>query len=547
MSLLATSENLGPIGSNGLSLVSSDISRRKPRTAALDFGKIAKEITHGLKNEKARLTDAWRNRQWYEGNIKPFLAAISREQNLRMESARTTNIMESWIDLLTKHLYAGKPKRTIPDQPDITEYLETVYSKSNIDNIMTEANRYAIVGGVCAIQVEIKEPLTDAETESFLALQQPAVSHRIWPADQFVVWCHPDKPTMPWAVGTIDFYDQQRRLRVWTSERLVTYQTDKFNADQPWDGVTYKQVSDEENWLGFVPFSFVWWKRSTSEFWTPSLGDTMQMFQESLTTRLWKQNDDILNQRPILQARNVRSDFVIPRQYQAGDMLRMSPVLNQLGDGPEPSIEYAYCDLSYLQSDRDQLDWDMTMFADTLGIPESAWRMKGQSASSGVAIISEQLPLLEAAERRQEALAQYEQDLAAVTLMAAHVYLGGNTPISKVIETDFDLVMNWGRSIKNRPGPDNDAHIQFELLNGLQSKAGAIAEIQGITLEQAREKLEEINEDLIAEATAAAQVTQITTPPALAQTQETAPMMDPEAEASDTEEPAEDPQEGETE
>jgi hypothetical protein len=545
MSLLATSENLGPIGSNGLSLVSSDISRRKPRTAALDFGKIDKEVTNGLKNEKARLTDSWRNRQWYEGNIKPFLAAISREQNLRMESARTTNVMESWIDLLTKHLYAGKPKRTIPDQPDITEYLETVYSKSNIDNIMTEANRYAIVGGVCAIQVEIKEPLTDAETESFLALQQPAVSHRIWPADQFVVWCHPDKPTMPWAVGTIDFYDQQRRLRIWTSERLVTYQTDKFNADQPWDGVTYKQVSDEENWLGFVPFSFVWWKRPTGEFWTPSLGDTMQMFQESLTTRLWKQNDDILNQRPILQARNVRSDFVIPRQYQAGDMLRMSPVLNQLGDGPEPSIEYAYCDLSYLQSDRDQLDWDMTMFADTLGIPESAWRMKGQSASSGVAIVSEQLPLLEAAERRQEALAQYEQDLAAVTLMASHVYLGGNTPISKVIETDFDLVMNWGRSIKNRPGPDNDAHIQFELLNGLQSKAGAIAEIQGITLEQAREKLEEINEDLIAEATAAAQVTQITTPPALAQAQDNAPMMDPEAEVSDPE--TEDPQEGETE
>ena len=540
MSVLATSENLGPIGENGLSLISSDSSRRKPRTAALDFAKIDTEIRHGLKNEKARLTDAWRNRQWYEGNIKPFLAAISREQNLRMESARTTNIMESWIDLLTKHLYAGKPKRTIPDQPDITDYLQTVYSKSNFDNIMTEANRYAIVGGVCAIQVEIKEPLTDEETESFLLMQQPAVSHRIWPADQFVVWCHPDKPTMPWAVGTIDFYDQQRRLRVWTSERLVTYQTDKFNADQPWDGVTYKQVSDEENWLGFVPFGFVWWKRPTGEFWTPSLGDTMQMFQESLTTRLWKQNDDVLNQRPILQARNVRSDFVIPKQYQAGDMLRMAPVLNQLGDGPEPSIEYAYCDLSYLQSDRDQLDWDMTMFADTLGIPESAWRMKGQSASSGVAIVSEQLPLLEAAERRQEALNQYEQDLAAVTLMAAHIYLGGNTPIAKAIQNDFDLSINWGKSIKNRPGPDNDQHIQFELLNGLQSKAGAIAEIQGITLEQAREKLEEIQEDLLAEATAAQAVTQITTPPELANAN-VQPVMDPEAE-SETETDTTDPE-----
>ena len=215
-------------------------------------------------------------------------------------------------------------------------------------------------------------------------------------------------------------------------------------------------------------------------------------------------------------------------------MLRMAPVLNQLGDGPEPSIEYAYCDLSYLQSDRDQLDWDMTMFADTLGIPESAWRMKGQSASSGVAIVSEQLPLLEAAERRQEALNQYEQDLASVTLMASHIYLGGNTPIAKAIQNDFDISINWGKSIKNRPGPDNDQHIQFELLNGLQSKAGAIAEIQGITLEQAREKLEEIQEDLIAEATAAQAVTQITTPPELAAAN-AMPAIDPEMEVSDPE------------
>jgi hypothetical protein len=239
----------------------------------------------------------------------------------------------------------------------------------------------------------------------------------------------------------------------------------------------------------------------------------MQMFQEALTARLWKQNDDILYQRPILQGRNLRSDVKIPDKYQAGDLIRMAPVMDQLGDGPEPMIEYAYCDLSYLTLDREQLDYDMTMFADSLGIPEAAWRMNGQSAASGVSIISEQLPVIEAAERRQFVLQRYERDLAMVTLVVANAYLGGVPQIDQAMNADFDLAINWGNVTKSRPGQENDQHIQFLLMNGLISKAGALAELHGITIEQAREKLAEIQEDATAEAEHDKSIADISQPP----------------------------------
>jgi len=508
-------ETLGPITDYQLASIAAATSARKARPGAMDFTKVDSEIRNGLKNEKVRLSNAWKNRQWFEGNIKPFLSAMAMELGLREGTVRTTNIMKSWIDILTKYLYAGGPERSVPDNPELSEYLAKAYAASNFDSVMTQACQYAIVSGVAAIQIEINEAETDEETTSFLTMARPAVSHRVWPADQFVVWVHPDKPLLPWCVAIIDFYDNRRRLRAWTSEKFVTYETKKYNADNPWDGNSYNLVSEEKNFLGVVPFAFVWHEQPTSEFWTSSPGDSMQMFQEALTARLWKQNDDILYQRPILQGRNLRSDVKIPDKYQAGDLIRMAPVMDQLGDGPEPTIEYAYCDLSYLQLDREQLEYDMTMYADSIGIPEAAWRLKGQSAASGVAIVSEQLPVIEAAERRQLVLQRYERDVAMVTLVVANAYLGGVPMIDTAMGEDFDLAINWGNVVKSRPGSENDQHLQFLLINGLESKAGVLADLHGITLDQAREKLAQIQQDATAEAEHAKSIQDITQPPEL--------------------------------
>lgn len=504
-------DNLGPIPNRNLPLVSTLSRMRQPQSTALDFQKIHSEIVKGnLGNEKPRLEEAWRRRQWFEGNVKPFLEAMAVELGLRRDTAVTTNLYESWVDLLTKYLYAGTPKRMIPDNPAVSDYLAKIYSQSNIDAVLTDANKYALVGDVSAIQVLINEPVDEDETDALLALHAPAVSHKVWPADQFTVWTHPDNATLPWAVGVIDYYDQQRRLRVWTSSRIVTYVTAKFDHSQPWSGTAYTLLDEEENPLGFLPFCFCWWKPPTSDFWTKGPGELLCLRQEAITARLWKQNDDILYQRPILNGRNLRSDVQIPDRYQAGDMLKLFPIMDQLGDGPEPSIEYAYCDLSYLSLDREQIDWDLQMFADSIGIPEAAWRMSQNSAASGAAITAEQVPLLDAADRRQKAnLVRLERDLALVTLMAANQYLGGDNPVlvEALSNREFDVAVNWGQPIHNRPGAEMDNHLRFKMDYGTASQALAISIEEGITLEQAREKLAEIQEDRLAEARMNAQIT----------------------------------------
>lgn len=508
-------DNLGPIPDTLNSLVSTLTRARNPRPVAIDFARVDSEIRAGLKNERKRLMDAWKNRQWYEGNLEPFLEAMAYELGLRRSTARSVNVVETFAKICTKYLYIGSPKRTISDNDAMTEYLQRIYSESTFDQIMTQANRYALVGDVCAVQVEPNDAETDDEVEAMRALTRPAVSHRLWPADQFVVWCHPDHPTIPWCVAVIDFHDNQRRLRAWTSDRLVTYATTKYDPSNPWDGNTYNLVSEEKNPLGVIPFFFVWWRHPTTDFWSHGPGNTLQMFNETLIARLWKQNDDILNQRPILQARNVKSDFKVPNRYQAGDMLRMTPVLDAMGEGPEPAIEYAYCDLGYLQIDREQLEFDMKLFADSMGIPESAWRLEGGSAASGVQITTEQLPVLDEAEQRQKQLERYERDAALVTLVVADAYLGDVPALNEAIAAGFDISINWGKATKSRPGQEMDAHMQFLLLNKLESEAGVIAQLDGITIEQAREKLATINEDRRAQATADKEITDITQPPEL--------------------------------
>ena len=75
-------ETLGPITDYQLASIAAATSARKSRPGAMDFAKVDSEIRGGLKNEKVRLSGAWKNRQWFEGNIKPFLSAMAMELGL---------------------------------------------------------------------------------------------------------------------------------------------------------------------------------------------------------------------------------------------------------------------------------------------------------------------------------------------------------------------------------------------------------------------------------------------------------------------------------
>lgn len=479
------------------SLSATDAGRNEAR----DFIAVDKEIRDGLKNEKERMASAHENRMWYEGDIEAYLEAMAKTMDLRPETVRTVNIFKRIVKLATKYLYTPGPERNVEGDEKTTEYMRLVYDKAGTDRIMLLANRYAMVSGVCAVQVELNEPEDDAENDATLNLTRPAVRHRIWPADQFVVWTRPGRPEVPWCVGTLDYFDEQRRLRVWTERMLVTYVTEKFDRAKPWEGTAYTMLGKpEKNPFGFVPFAFVPWEDQVGKFWVKGPGDELQRANESVDYRLWKMNDDIHYQRSLLIGTNVRKDFRLPDRYRAGELIKVQPALvDAMGNSVDPTLGYLAPELGHLVNDREDLDYFVRMIAENQHVPESAYRLESNGATSGVAIVAEQLPLIEAAEERQTELTKPERDLYIVTLLAAGTYVEmGDAAMGQTLIAaagKLELTVQWGNPTKSRPGEAFDQHQAFKDAHGYTSKVNAIAEILNISREQARKEYDRLCEE----------------------------------------------------
>ena len=466
-----------------------------------NFEAIDKEIIDGLKNERPRMDKAREIRDYYEGNFEPYQQDYGKRLGIRedREIRRAIPYVRAVIDAKVRRLYMTPPKRVITDQPEASKYLEEIYAKGRVTPKLKDAIVYAGLGGACAIQVEPNQPKDDAQTQATLSLLRPAVGFRIWPADEFAVWCSPDEPIAPYAVAVLDKYDNQTRCRLWTPEILATYVTKKWDQTGNTKGTrVFERISVEENFLGLTPFAFMWWKAPTKDFWSWCPGYELMRANESANARLTKINDDTIFTRPMTFARNVREDWKAPDRYKAGDIVRLAGLHETIGEGEGPSLDSNIADLSYLSSDREELEAYLELMGDLHGVPKEQWRNRSNGATSGVAILSEALPVIEDCEARQIFLEEVEQDLALVTLMTVQNWLGESAgdalaPIQAAL-ADFSLSVQWPPLTKNRPGPDYDQHNQFLLVNELSSPIQVYQEMAGISEQEAIEHFEKAAE-----------------------------------------------------
>jgi hypothetical protein len=100
------------------------------------------------------------------------------------------------------------------------------------------------------------------------------------------------------------------------------------------------------------------------------------------------------------------------------------------------------------------------------------------------------LPIIEECEARQELLEETERDLALVTLMTVNAWLGDLPAITQAIN-NFELSIDWPPLTKNRPGPEFDQHMQFELVNDISGQVQVYMEMKGATEEEALEHFEQ--------------------------------------------------------
>jgi hypothetical protein len=464
-----------------------------------NFDAIDKEIKAGLKNERKRMDVAREARDYYEGRFEPYMTDYGRILAIRdnAPNRRTIPYVRSIIDAKIRRLYMADPKRTITDNPEATEYLNSLYSKGRVTPKLKDSLTYAALGGVCAIQVELNQPKTDGETQATLAAARPAVNFRLWAADEFAVWCSPDEPLTPYAVAVLDRYDAKTRCRLWTPDVLAVYESKKWDGSGNTSGTRiFEPVSAEPNFLGLVPFAFTWWREPTKDFWTWCPGPELVEVNDQANARLSKIADDTIFTRPMTFSRNVREDWTPPDRIQAGQILKLPAMVETIGDGTDgPSLETTMVDLSYLASDREELEAHLELQGEMHGVPKEQWRLRGGNAASGVSIIAEQLPIIEECEARQILMESTEKDLALVTLMTVSRWLGDMPgaasvigPINAAID-NFDMSVQWTPLTKNRPGPDYDQHQQFELINGMVSVVQAIMESKGMTEAEAIEHI----------------------------------------------------------
>ena len=117
---------------------------------------------------------------------------------------------------------------------------------------------------------------------------------------------------------------------------------------------------------------------------------------------------------------------------------------------------------------------------------------------SGVAIVSEQIPIILWALSRQRPFSHYEDRLAKLVLKVGAAHLADNGVSAGELEAaaaDPGLVLNWPEMYPDLPGPERDQADQWLLENNLASRTQILMRRERLTHDEAEARLEQIAED----------------------------------------------------
>ena len=480
------------------------------------LSKIDREIVQfGLRSELGRLNAAQANLCFYEGDFKN---APTRDRgNSAYDAARYPRhslIMQRIVDVLSNTLYAEGPARRLvsPSTKKVlgsldgegdreyeaaTDWLNACYKRNRIDAMWQHADLLAVVSECAAFQVGVTDdPDWPVEVE-------------LWDAGQFCVWFEGRKPLKPAAVAVLDVMDGRSRVRLYSSSSIRTYLARPAPEPVPMDSPLardYRFDNEIPNPYGVLPFSFVHFRMPLTKFWSGSPGNNLRAINDGINLSLTDTFDCIrYNLDPVLALFDVRPDYRPPAPIKPGDVWNMAAA-------SDSTMEVAkHPDAKYLQSDPSFVEahWQDTqsMIDHTLemnGVPPSVIRMTQDSVKSGVAIVAEQLPLIQWANKRKRAFGYYEDELARLVLKVGSKHLGSQEDDEyrataaglEMVSRNPGLVLKWPNMYPRIPGEDTDRADDFRLEKKLTSKTMLLMERECLTREEAEERLDEIAKDL---------------------------------------------------
>jgi hypothetical protein len=490
-------------------------------------------VEEGFSQDTRRLTNYGIAKDCYNGNFESYLADWTQNDGTRMNAARFSLIMRRTVDVLSTHLYRKGPKREIVGYPEVTAILERIYSANNFDTMMQMADRTTFITDSAAIEF--------VPNDGMDALTVP-VKIRLWDASEFVPIFSNEDPLVPISVATLSTFGDNKVARVFTAEEISRYSGPIWHNQQTVDytktaaleastiGFKMEFGYPQPNYLGVLPFEFVHYELPRNSFWTPGIGLQLAHMNLHINRRLSDLADNIIQWRPKGVLRNVKPDWNFPPNQKPGQFTRLESSSNIEMNNKDAIAEFIAPDLGFTQ-----YDWnDITAYSDhmveMLGVPASTVRMQQQGGTSGVAIMSEQLPLIERAEARQRTFEYFEQRIAKKCLQVAAAQLANATPQDEMSAmmiqqqimaidaamADFDNAFKviWPIMTKNRPGPDRDAHDAFQLNFNLKSRTSMLSEDYGMTKDEAFMKVQEEMQIIMQENMMLAQAQAAMMPPA---------------------------------
>lgn len=434
---------------------------------------IEKQVKDGFAGDYPRILDFLKNKQAYNAEFDELMAAAANYAIPR-KSWRYAVLMRRAVIVLSKYLYKNPPRRNILGDPASTDLIDRLYRSQNVDSLLQIADRMTYVTDFSAIEVY-------PDFQSNVPLK-----FRVWDGSEIVPMFQPGDVKNPVAVATLSAYgSSQYIVRVYTADTIQTYRAQEKSAELVESGINY---------FGIIPFTFFHYEMPTNSFYSSGIGKSLRDMNIHLVRRITDIADQITSLRPKGYVKNVPPQWVMPPNLRPDEFTTMPNAFNAQGEGPEADIGWLNPDVSFTSLDWQDISNWVDMGLEMLGIPPSAVRMEQQGGTSGVAIQSEQLPLLEEAENRRTPFQKYESDLAKVVLTcAARQSLVSNVdfgvPPEQMLATAESLQMSfrWPPMTSNRPGPDRDAHDAFLLQNQLKSRTQVLMDNENLTEEEAVE------------------------------------------------------------
>lgn len=460
------------------------------------LAKIEDEVRGGLPNHRGRLADAERSLAFYRGDFRRYLRQRG-DAPADYEAtgfARSSLFAQRVVNVLTKDLYKEGPRRTLARGHEAAAgWLAECYRANGVDGKFQRADALSVVADLAAFQAV---PTTDPRCP---------VRLQLWDASQVVVWEDPDDQTRPVAVAVCDKYNEQRRVRLWTSEVYEAWLTEPLKPNQTAGGRDFERRARRPNDLGFIPFAFVHFVSPETDFWTPGIGGYLADVNAWVAHALTRTSESIeFNLRPILKTRNLPPGAGPPKPLKPGAVWHLSrDPEHETGD--EPDADYLVADSSFVAASWDDIEKYLDHVADSTGTPKAALRMDVDALRSGASIAQEQAPLADWAKARQRPFTAYEDALAYLTLRVGAAHLGAQAfgeyaataaQLEAAADDTTPLTVRWPVMRPALSGQDKDLHSGFLLDHRLTSRVELVKDEHGLTDEEAREHLRKIADDL---------------------------------------------------